>query len=248
MMSRPDHFNSTYTLASNNTYTVNGTTYQTDSRGRITDFEGKLSTQAAKRSLSDQQHLPGKQAGEHAGHLIAASQGGSGKTDNLVRMDGKVNTRDYRAMERENDALLQEGKEVSLQGSVTYPGQGNWPDSFMVSREVTDPATGNTEVDHFSWTNVDMAQYENNQEWVDLANTFPNPGAEQESAYYAELEGNAEGQAAATGSFGPDGGESDAPAGAPASADSFGPDSGSPGDDAGDGIGDSDGNSDGLAP
>ena len=40
-MSRPSHFSGAYTLVSNNTYTVNGTTYQTDAKGRISSFSGK---------------------------------------------------------------------------------------------------------------------------------------------------------------------------------------------------------------
>lgn len=178
-MSRPSHFSGAYTLVPDNTYTVNGTTYHTDSQGRITSFDGKLSAQSAPRSLSAQRNLPGKQPGEDAGHLMPSSRGGSGKVDNLIRMDHHVNTRDYRAMERQNDALLKEGKEVTLHGTVTYPGDSNWPDCIMVTREVTDPATGITDVDHVSWTNTDMSEFDGDDYWVAPEDEYPHSEAEQ---------------------------------------------------------------------
>lgn len=268
-MSRPSHFSGAYTLVSNNTYTVNGTTYQTDAKGRISSFSGKTAADSAPRSPSSQRNLPGKQPGEDAGHLMASSQGGSGKADNLVRMNHQVNVRDYRAMERENDAFMKEGKEVTLHGSVTYPGESNWPDSFMVTREVTDPATGATDVEHYSWTNTDMAQFEGEEDWISLADEFPNPGAEQEAAYYTGLQGQtpeaaapgaavsehtgaagglaAEGAEARSDSFGPDGGTPDTFSESTASVGSFGPDCGSAADDDGDGLGPSDSDSEGLS-
>ena len=272
-MSRPSHFSGAYTLVSNNTYTVNGTTYQTDAKGRISSFSGKTAADSAPRSPSAQRNLPGKQPGEDAGHLMAASQGGSGRADNLIRMDHQVNVRDYRAMERENDAFMKEGKEVTLHGFISYPGESNWADSIMVTREVTDPATGATDVEHCSWTNIDMAQFEGEEDWITLADEYPNPGAEQEAAYYAELQGQtgspapeaaapgaavsehtgaadglaAEGVEARSDSFGPDGGVSDTSAGSADSIGSFGPDGGSAADDDGDGLGPSDSDSDGLS-
>lgn len=253
-MPRPSHFSGAYTLVPDNTYTVNSTTYRTDANGRISAFDGKLSADPAPRSLSSQRNLPGKQPGEDAGHLIPASRGGSGKVDNLVRMDHQVNVRDYRGMERENDALMKEGKEVTLHGVATYPGESNWPDCFMVSREVADPATGKSYEEHFSWTNVDMAQFDNEESWVSLADEYPNPGAEQESAYYTALEGSgegfglaAEGAAALSDSFGPDGCVSDTASGDMVSTGDFGPDGGSAADDDDDSFGPSDSDSDGLS-
>lgn len=176
-MERASYFSGAYTLAPDNAYTVNGTAYETDARGRITRFDGKTSMNPAPRSPSSQRRLPGKLPGEDAGHYMAASQGGSGRVDNLGRMDHMVNVRDYRAMERENEALMREGQEVTLHGTVTYEGESNRPDCFMVTREVTDPAAGLTRTDYLSWTNLDMAQFENCDEWAALAEQYPNPGA-----------------------------------------------------------------------
>lgn len=173
-----NHFASTYSLKADNTYTVNGTTYTTDSQGRISEFHGNLSNVSAARAPNHQANLEGKQSGEHAGHLIAASQGGSGKVDNMVRMDAKVNTRDYRGFERSNDKLLDNNKDVHLDGYLANPkGEGNRPDAIMVTRTATDPNTGKSEVDHFSWTNYDMTEFDNDFSWVDIAQGYDNPGA-----------------------------------------------------------------------
>lgn len=209
---RAEHFDSTYTLKAGTVYTANGTVYQTDASGRIVSFRGSLSTDSVARSLSHQKNLPGKMPGEDSGHLVASSNGGSGKIDNLVRMDSTVNRRDYRAMERENTTLLKEGNEVELHGSVTYSGKTNWPDCFMVTREVTDPNTDAKDTEHFSWSNVNMEEWEGSETWVSLASEFSNPGAEQETVCWAEEDSaitEAPAENTASGFFTPDGGCSD---------------------------------------
>lgn len=183
-MTESDHFDSRYHLSSNADYTANGTRYHTDDQGRITRFDGDLQKEAAPRSPADQAHLEGKQPGEHAGHLMAASRGGSGKVDNLIRQEPQVNRFDYRAFERENDQLVKKGDQVSLHGSLSYAGDSNRPTAIMVSREATDPATGQTVQDHFSWTNIDMSQFDGDDHWLETANGYPNPGSAQEQDYY----------------------------------------------------------------
>lgn len=172
-----EHFQSAYTLTADTTYTVNGSTYTTNENGCISKFTGKPTLDSAPRSASSQRNLAGKETGDHASHLVAASNGGSGKVDNMVPMDGKVNTRDYRGFERQNNDLLRDGKEVTLHGELAYHDQSNRPDAIMVTRETVDPVTNQTDIEHFSWTNTDMAQYENNHDWVALADEFENPGA-----------------------------------------------------------------------
>lgn len=173
------HFTSSYTLRPNCTYTVNGTTYGTNANGQIEYFSGPLSRQAAPRSPSAQRNLPGKLPSEDAGHLIAASAGGSGKVDNLTRMDRQANERDYAAFERDNRTLLAEGKEVTLTGSLAYAEGSDRPTAFMVERTVTDPVTGEVSSEHLSWTNEDMAFFDDvGEEAYALADEFPNPGRE----------------------------------------------------------------------
>lgn len=159
-----DHFQGTYTLKPNQTYTAHGATYHTDSNGAIRFWSATLSgsRQAAQRSPSHQRHLPGKLEGDHAGHYLAASEGGSGLADNLAPMDAKVNTRDYRAFERENRKLLEEGYTVQLEGSSHMGSSALRPDGIMVTRNVYDSDGNLQDREHFSWTNTDMSQYQDN--------------------------------------------------------------------------------------
>ena len=159
-----DHFQGTYTLKPNQTYTANGATYHTDESGAIQSWSATLTgpQQAAPRSLSHQKNLPGKLEGDHAGHYLAASEGGSGLADNLAPMDAKVNTRDYRAFERENHKLLEGGYAVRLESSSHMGSSELRPDGIMVTRSVYDSDGNLVDREHFSWTNTDMSKYQDN--------------------------------------------------------------------------------------
>ena len=161
---RGEHFQGTYTLKPNQTYTANGAMYHTDKNGTIQSWSATLtgSKQAAPRAPSHQKHLPGKLEGDHAGHYLAASEGGSGLADNLVPMDAKVNTRDYRAFERENHKFLEEGYTVQLDGSSYMGSSALRPDGIMVTRSVYDSEGNLQNREHFSWSNTDMSQYQDN--------------------------------------------------------------------------------------
>ena len=75
-------------------------------------------------------------------------------------MNAKVNTRDYRAFERENHKLLEEGYTVRLEGSSHMGSSKLRPDGIMVTRSVYD-SDGNLGIgEHFSWTNTDMSKYQ----------------------------------------------------------------------------------------
>lgn len=148
-----DHFQGAYTLKPNQTYTANGAT-----RSWSATLTGPQ--QAAPRSLSHQKNLPGKLEGDHAGHYLAASEGGSGLAENLTPMNAKVNTRDYRAFERENHKLLEEGYTVRLEGSSHMGSSELRPDGIMVTRSVYDSDGNLVDREHFSWTNTDMSKYQ----------------------------------------------------------------------------------------
>ena len=162
--SQGNHFQGTYTLKPNHTYTANGATYHTDGNGAIQSWSATLTgpQQAARRSPSHQKHLPGKLEGDHAGHYLAASEGGSGLTDNLAPMDAKVNTRDYRAFERENHELLEKGYTLRLEGSNHMGSSDLRPDGIMVTRSVYNSNGDLQDREYFSWTNTDMSQYQGN--------------------------------------------------------------------------------------
>ena len=163
-----DHFADSYKLKANEEYISNGIEYQTNQDGKITHFSGELSQESSKRHQADQNNLEGKWKTDHAGHLVARENGGSGYVDNLVPMDGKVNTRDYRAFERENNSIMKEGYNVQLDGDVYYSSNEKRPDAFMVTREVKDDQGKVVDREHFSWTNIDMAEFEDSDvDWYD---------------------------------------------------------------------------------
>ncbi len=176
-MAKNDHFASTYSLKPNTTYTVNNITYTTNENGNIVKFSGPVTDQAAPRSPSHQANLQGKEPGDHSSHLIAASNGGSGKIDNMVPMDGKVNTRDYRAMERENNDLIKEGKQVTLSGELHYNEGSDRPTSLMTTRTSVDPNTGKEDITLRNFDNIDKDEFTNDGTWADMADEYENPGA-----------------------------------------------------------------------
>lgn len=170
-------------LEPNAVYTgPHGAQYHTDEHGRIGSWHAQVSDMKEARNPYMQYTLEGKNPDQqHAGHLLASSQGGSGEKFNMVPMNDKVNTRDYRAFERENQQLLQQGYTVDLFGSNAYAldSQGkNVPEAIMVDREVS-LGEDRLYTEHVSWTNLDMEQFADKGELeaAELSDQFDNPGA-----------------------------------------------------------------------
>lgn len=163
-------------------YGPNDAKYHTDNYGRVGRWSAQVSDQSEARNPYAQRSLEGKNPDQsHAGHLLASSQGGSGEKYNMVPMNDKVNTRDYRAFERENSELTQNGYTVTLTGSNSYPlnSEGeNVPEAIMVDREVSQDGQY-LYTEHTSWTNLDMAELENQgeEEAAELSSQYENPGA-----------------------------------------------------------------------
>lgn len=170
-------------LNPNTVYTgPNGAQYDTDEHGRIETWNAQVRDETAARNPYAQYTLEGKNPDQsHAGHLLASSQGGSGEKYNMVPMNDKVNTRDYRAFEKENDQLVQEGYTVNLSGSNAYAANSegkNIPEAIMVDREVSLNGE-HLYTEHSSWTNLDMEEFEGKGETeaAELYDQFDNPGA-----------------------------------------------------------------------
>lgn len=170
-------------LNPNTSYTgPNGAQYNTDEHGRIETWNAQVSDEKAERNPYAQYTLEGKNPDQsHAGHLLASSQGGSGEKFNMVPMNDAVNTRDYRAFERENDQLVREGYTVNLSGSNAYAANSegkNVPEAIMVDREVSLNGE-HVYTEHASWTNLDMEDFEGKGETeaAELYDQFDNPGA-----------------------------------------------------------------------
>lgn len=113
---------STGTLSPNTIYKLdNGHKYLTDTQGRVTEVTANLSLKKMDRN-NYQQLCAGANgcAGDEGGHLIASSLGGAGDGINLVPMSATLNRADWKSMERELTAYLQEGKNVNVRIDVTY--------------------------------------------------------------------------------------------------------------------------------
>lgn len=113
--------------------------YETDHHGRIEKFstdELKLTTREER--LPHDSNTPGKEPGDHAGHLAGDRFGGSPEIDNLVSQSSKVNLSEYKKIENEWAKALQSNppKHVSVEVRVNYEGDSLRPSSFNVIYEI----------------------------------------------------------------------------------------------------------------
>ena len=77
-------------------------------------------------------NTPGKQPGDHAGHLAGDRFGGSGGLDNLVSQYWLVNVSSYKKLENEWYRAIQAGKTVEVDVEVVYDGDDLRPSAFSI--------------------------------------------------------------------------------------------------------------------
>ncbi len=112
--------------------------YTTDAHGRIIHVDAEdLQLEKAERNLHAQRVVGGDDriygdGPDHGGHLIASQFLGSGDIDNLVAMNGDLNTNAWRSMEREWANALKDGKKVKVDIKVNYVGDSLRPESFDI--------------------------------------------------------------------------------------------------------------------
>jgi hypothetical protein len=112
--------------------------YTTDSLGRIKQaFAYPLILDKIKRA-KNASATPGKEAGDHAGHLFADIFGGSPKLDNLVSQASNINLSDMKRLENKWAGLLgrRPPADIVVHVEVLY-GSGDRPTGFII-REVID--------------------------------------------------------------------------------------------------------------
>ena len=123
-------------LLPNSTYVLNRNIYTTDANSRIIrceatpqrspenprDINAQLQAGGEDRHLSDQ-----------GGHIIARDLNGDGGAGNLVAMDSKINQSDYKRMENDIKAALDEGKDVTVTTDISYSGDSKRPDTMTVT-------------------------------------------------------------------------------------------------------------------
>ncbi|MDM5340509.1 DNA/RNA non-specific endonuclease [Fictibacillus enclensis] len=107
--------------------------YKTDQLGRLNDFKAEdLKLTERKSRLPHKTNTPGKEPGDHAGHLAADRFGGSPDLDNLVSQSSSVNLSKYKKLENQWAAAIKEGKKVSVNVKVNYDETGLRPASFEI--------------------------------------------------------------------------------------------------------------------
>ncbi|MGI8349260.1 DNA/RNA non-specific endonuclease, partial [Niallia circulans] len=111
--------------------------YKTDGLGRLTDFNADdLKLTKRNNRLSHKSNTPGKEPGDHAGHLAADRFGGSPDLDNLVSQSSSVNLSKYKKLENQWAKAIEEGRDVSVNVKVNYEGNSLRPSSFDIEYEI----------------------------------------------------------------------------------------------------------------
>ena len=82
--------------------------------------------------LPHSRNTPGKLAGDDAGHLFGDLFGGSPKLDNLVSQAREVNRKEFRKIEREWEAALNNKQKVSAEIRISYDTGSSRPSKFTI--------------------------------------------------------------------------------------------------------------------
>ena len=75
-------------------------------------------------------------AEDDRGHMIAYRFGGSGRLENLVPMDEKLNRVDFKKLENTLADAVKDGAEVKLKVEPVYEGDSKRPSEFRVSYSI----------------------------------------------------------------------------------------------------------------
>ncbi|WP_191126242.1 T7SS effector LXG polymorphic toxin [Cerasibacillus terrae] len=107
--------------------------YKTDQFGRIKEWVAEdLKLTDRENRLSHNPNTPGKQPGDHAGHLAGDRFGGSPDLDNLVSQLSEVNLSHYKKIENQWADAIKDGKHVTVNVDVNYDGARLRPESFDI--------------------------------------------------------------------------------------------------------------------
>ncbi|SDL47090.1 DNA/RNA non-specific endonuclease [Paenibacillus sp. OK060] len=111
--------------------------YKTDSEGRLEKFTAddlKLTERDSR--LPHDANTPGKEPGDHAGHLAGDRFGGSPEIDNLVSQLSNVNLSKYKVLENEWAKAIKAGKKVKVEVNIKYDGDALRPSIFEVKYSI----------------------------------------------------------------------------------------------------------------
>lgn len=123
-------------LVPNTTYELNGNVYTTDDKGRIIKCEAKpVRCPENSRDNEAQQQAGGenRRPNDQGGHIIGRDINGDSGIGNLIAMDSRINQSDYKRMENDIKAALDEGKDVTIKTEMSYSGDSMRPDKIKVT-------------------------------------------------------------------------------------------------------------------
>ncbi|MEI3613288.1 DNA/RNA non-specific endonuclease, partial [Pseudogracilibacillus sp. SO30301A] len=111
--------------------------YETDNIGRLKEFNADdLKLTERESRLPHKSNTPGKETGDHAGHIAGDRFGGSPDLDNLVSQSSDVNLSKYKKLENQWASAIKEGKKVSVNVKVNYKGTELRPTSFEIKYNI----------------------------------------------------------------------------------------------------------------
>lgn len=108
----------------------------TDNQGRLLSVEADDLQLSATGRQKYNSKTPGKEKGDHAGHMIADRFGGGGGLDNVVSQRGRVNQSDWKIMENMLAKELGDGKKVQFKVDINYKGDSKRPSSFVARYKI----------------------------------------------------------------------------------------------------------------
>lgn len=120
------------------TYKLNGYTYTTDSKGRISSAGGKLKLKKGKRNALNAKNVGGedKLPTDDRGHLIADRFDGSNQFGNLVAMDSNLNRGSYKKLEDDLAKAVEADNEVYMKVKAVYRKNSERPSLFVVEYSI----------------------------------------------------------------------------------------------------------------
>lgn len=123
-------------LQPNITYELNGNTYTTDEKGRIIGCVAKPVRSPENPRDNEAQRQAGgedRRLSDQGGHIVGRDMNGDGGIGNLIAMDSRINQSDYKCMENNIKASLDEGKNVTTKTEMTYSDDSERPDIITVT-------------------------------------------------------------------------------------------------------------------
>ncbi len=124
-------------LTPNNTYEINGYSYQTDNMGRIKSVEGQLHIKTREgrlpiRDLIEDIGKGNELKTDHRGHLVGDQFDGTNGLENMIPQDANINRGSYNKFECQLATEVKEGKVVEVDIEVNYDVESRRPTELIV--------------------------------------------------------------------------------------------------------------------